>query len=41
MLLGTRGGQRLTKTLPHKGFRFVGAVREAQGSGRKPDAGIS
>jgi TolB-like protein len=25
------GGQRLIKTLPRKGFRFVGPVREAQG----------
>src|SRR5439155_16725587 len=25
-------GQRLIKTLPRKGFRFVGPVREAQGS---------
>jgi DNA-binding winged helix-turn-helix (wHTH) protein len=35
----TGGGQRLIKTLPRKGFRFVGAVREVQGSGRAPDAG--
>jgi adenylate cyclase len=27
----TGGGQRLIKTLPRKGFRFVGAVREDQG----------
>jgi TolB-like protein len=27
--------QRLIKTLPRKGFRFVGAVREEQGSGQQ------
>src|SRR3954451_19839979 len=27
----TGGGERLIKTLPRKGFRFVGPVREAQG----------
>jgi adenylate cyclase len=32
-------GQRLIKTLPRKGFRFVGRVREEQGSGRTPDGG--
>src|SRR6185436_10976736 len=37
----TGGGQRLIKTLPRKGFRFVGAVREERGLGRTPDAGIS
>ena len=31
-------GQRLIKTLPRKGFRFVGEVREAMASGRTPDA---
>ena len=30
-------GQRLIKTLPRKGFRFVGSVREEQGSGRTLD----
>jgi TolB-like protein/cytochrome c-type biogenesis protein CcmH/NrfG len=32
----TGGNQRLIKTLPRKGFRFVGAVREEQDRGRKP-----
>src|SRR4051812_26320640 len=32
----TGGGQRLIKTLPRKGFRFVGAVREEAGPGRTP-----
>src|SRR5215510_13134175 len=30
-------GQRLIKTLPRKGFRFVGRVREEQGPGRTLD----
>jgi len=30
--------QRLIKTLPRKGFRFVGSVREAQGPAAVPDA---
>jgi adenylate cyclase len=30
-------GQRLIKTLPRKGFRFVGSVREEQGPGRTLD----
>ena len=30
-------GQRLIKTLPRKGFRFVGRVQEQQGSGRTLD----
>jgi adenylate cyclase len=33
--------QRLIKTLPRKGFRFVGTVREHQGSGRLPAAEVS
>src|SRR5439155_4292461 len=37
----TGGGQRLIKTLPRAGFRFVGAVREESGSSRTPAAGIS
>src|SRR5215510_3856678 len=32
-------GQRLIKTLPRKGFRFVGGVREEQGRGRTLDGG--
>jgi adenylate cyclase len=32
-------GQRLIKTLPRKGFRFVGSVREEQGPGRMLDGG--
>jgi TolB-like protein len=32
-------GQRLIKTLPRKGFRFVGRVREEQGPGRTLDGG--
>lgn len=32
-------GQRLIKTLPRKGFRFVGSVREAEGLGRMLDEG--
>jgi adenylate cyclase len=32
-------GQRLIKTLPRKGFRFVGKVRVEQGPGRTPDGG--
>jgi adenylate cyclase len=32
-------GQRLIKTLPRKGFRFVGGVREEQGPGRTLDGG--
>jgi TolB-like protein len=31
--------QRLVKTLPRKGFRFVGSVREAEGSADAPVAG--
>jgi len=34
-------GQRLIKTLPRKGFRFVGEVREALASWRTPDAETS
>jgi len=34
-------GQRLIKTLPRKGFRFVGEVREALTSWRTPDAETS
>jgi TolB-like protein len=33
--------QRLISTLPRKGFRFVGAVREVSALGRAPDAGTS
>ena len=33
-------GQRLIKTLPRKGFRFVGRVREEQGPGRTLDGGV-
>ena len=36
----TGGSQRLIKTLPRKGFRFVGAVREEQGPCRTPDDGM-
>jgi adenylate cyclase len=32
-------GQRLIKTLPRKGFRFVGRVREEEGPGRTLDGG--
>jgi adenylate cyclase len=32
-------GQRLIKTLPRKGFRFVGRVREEQGPGHTLDGG--
>src|SRR3954454_9384273 len=32
-------GQRLIKTLPRKGFRFVGRVREEEGLGRTLDGG--
>jgi len=32
-------GQRLIKTLPRKGFRFVGRVREEQGPGRTLEGG--
>ena len=32
-------GQRLIRTLPRKGFRFVGSVREEQGPGRTLDGG--
>jgi adenylate cyclase len=32
-------GQRLIKTLPRKGFRFVGRVQEEQGPGRTLDGG--
>ena len=32
-------GQRLIKTLPRKGFRFVGTVREEEGPGRTLDEG--
>jgi TolB-like protein len=32
-------GQRFIKTLPRKGFRFVGSVREEQGPGRTLDGG--
>ena len=32
-------GQRLIKTLPRKGFRFVGRVQEEQGRGRTLDGG--
>src|SRR3954463_2450026 len=39
-VIGDSGeGQRLIKTLPRKGFRFVGQVREAQGPGRTLDGG--
>ena len=31
--------QRLIRTLPRKGFRFVGRVQEEQGPGRTPDGG--
>jgi DNA-binding winged helix-turn-helix (wHTH) protein len=34
-------GQRLIKTLPRKGFRFVGRVNEEQGPGRTLDGGTS
>src|SRR5437868_6807957 len=34
----TGGGQRLIKTLPRKGFRFVGMVREESGPCRSPTA---
>jgi DNA-binding winged helix-turn-helix (wHTH) protein len=37
----TGGNQRLIKTLPRKGFRFVGAVREEQKPGRSSAADIS
>lgn len=37
----TGGNQRLIKTLPRKGFRFVGAVREEQEPGSTSAAGIS
>ena len=33
--------QRLIRTLPRKGFRFVGRVQEEQGPGRTPDGGTS
>ena len=33
--------QRLIKTLPRKGFRFVGTVREEQGPARAPSVGAS
>jgi TolB-like protein len=36
----TGGGQRLIMTLPRKGFRFVGTVREEQGPSRTSNAGI-
>jgi TolB-like protein/Tfp pilus assembly protein PilF len=40
--IGDRGEeQRLIKTLPRKGFRFVGEVREALAPGRTPDAKTS
>src|SRR6476620_274387 len=32
-------GQRVIKTLPRKGFRFVGRVREEEGPGRTLDGG--
>jgi TolB-like protein/Tfp pilus assembly protein PilF len=37
----TGDGQRLIKTLPRKGFRFVGAVREEQRPGSTAGDGIS
>jgi TolB-like protein len=37
----TGGGQRLIKTLPRKGFRFVGVVREEPEPHRTAAAGIS
>ena len=38
--IGNSGeGQRLIKTLPRKGFRFVGRVREEEGPGRTLDGG--
>ena len=33
--------QRFIKTLPRKGFRFVGTVREEQGPARAPSVGAS
>jgi len=40
--IGDNGGsQRLIKTLPRKGFRFVAAVREGPGHGHTPDAETS
>jgi TolB-like protein len=37
----TGGNQRLIKTLPRKGFRFVGSVREEQKRGRGSPDGMS